>query len=158
VIPFQSPDSKSRRSIMNPWICSLLIAAAGAVGGLINAQVTDNGFVLPSREHGILCPGAVANVLIGAVSALVSWAFYGSGASIDLAQATERAQISLRLTALAGACLVGVAGARWITSQVDERFFRESVKEAAKKNIPAEKCDDICRGSARQVLEAVRQA
>ncbi len=34
---------------MNPWICTLLVAAAGAVGGLINALVTDNGFVLPTR-------------------------------------------------------------------------------------------------------------
>ena len=143
---------------MNPWICTLLVAAAGAVGGLINALVTDNGFVLPTRVHDIVCPGALSNMVIGAVSALVSWAFYGSGASIDLAQAPQRAQISLRLTALAGACLVGVAGARWITSQVDERFFRESVREAAKKDIPPEKCDEICKGSARQVLEAVRQA
>jgi hypothetical protein len=143
---------------MNPWICTLLVVVAGAVGGLINALLTDKGFVLPSREHDILCPGAIANVLIGAVSALVSWSFYGSGASIDLAQASQRMQISLRLTALAGACLVGVAGARWITSRVDERFFRESIREAAKKNIPADKCDDICKGSARQVLEAVRQA
>jgi hypothetical protein len=99
---FQKQEEHYESLDLQPFNCG-----RRSSGGLINALVTDNGFALPSREHGILCPGAVANVLIGAVSALVSWAFYGSGASIDLAQATERAQISLRLTALAGACLVG---------------------------------------------------
>ncbi len=51
------------------------------MGGLINALVTDNGFVLATRVHGIVRPGAISNVAIGAVPALVSWAFYGSGAS-----------------------------------------------------------------------------
>lgn len=143
---------------MNPWTCAALIATAGAIGGVINALLTDNGFVLPSRVHGVWCPGFLTNVLVGAFSAFASWAFYGSGASVDLAQMSERAQISLRFSALAGALLVGVAGARWITNEVDKQLLRESVREAAKKSIPNEVCDQVLRAPARQVLESVKAA
>jgi hypothetical protein len=143
---------------MNPWTCAALITTAGALGGVINALLTDNGFVLPTRISGVLCPGFLTNVLVGAFSAFASWAFYGSGASIDLAQTTERTQISLRFSALAGALLVGVAGARWITSEVDKQLLKETVKVAAGKQIPDEMCGEILKRTPRQILEAVRQS
>jgi hypothetical protein len=123
-----------RKQLMDPWICAFLISISGAVGGVVNALLTDNGFILPRKESTIWCPGFISNVLIGAVSAFSSWAFYGSGASVELAQLTERSQISLRFSALAGAFLVGVAGAKWITSEVDKRLLKESVKVASHKN------------------------
>jgi hypothetical protein len=144
---------------MNPWVCALLISIAGALGGVVNALLSDNGFIFPKRENGIWCPGVLSNVLIGALSAFSSWAFYGSGASIELAaHATERTQISLRFSALAGAFLVGVAGAKWITNEVDKRFLKESVKVAAQKTIAPEDCEKFVRAPARQVLQAIEQA
>jgi hypothetical protein len=71
--------------IMNPWICASLISIAGAVGGVVNALLTDNGFILPRRVHEIWCPGFLSNMVIGTFSAIASWSFYGSGAGIDLA-------------------------------------------------------------------------
>ena len=103
---------------MDPWICASLILLAGALGGVVNALITDNGFVLPTVHRGIWCPGFVANVC-WAFAAFASWSFYGSGAGVELAAVaagTERAQISLTFSALAGALLVGVAGAKWITN------------------------------------------
>jgi hypothetical protein len=38
---------------MNPWQCATLIFLAGAVGGVVNALVTDNGFTLPQSRGGI---------------------------------------------------------------------------------------------------------
>ena len=148
---------------MNPWICALLITVAGALGGFINALLTDNGFILPRREvtndgSTIWCPGVLSNLLIGAFSAASSWAFYGSGASIDLGTTTERAQISLKFSALAGALIVGVGGARWITSEVDKRLLKESVKVAAQKTIPSEDCERMTHAPARQVLKALQEA
>ncbi len=75
---------------MNPWVCACLISIAGAVGGIVNALLTDNGFILPTRKGHVLCPGFISNVLIGAFPAFSSWAFYGSGSSVELAQLTER--------------------------------------------------------------------
>lgn len=143
---------------MNPWICALLITLAGGVGGVVNALLTDNGFVKPRFIHNIWCPGAISNILIGAFSAFSSWAFYGSGASVELTQLNARNAISLRFSALAGAFLVGVAGARWLTNEVDKRLLRESVVEASKKNLSTEDCQRIAKAPARQVLKAVEQS
>jgi hypothetical protein len=140
---------------MNPWVCAALICVAGAVGGLVNALLTDNGFALPRWESRIWCPGALSNVLVGAFSAFASWAFYGSGASVELAAVTQRETISLKFSALAGAFLVGVAGARWITNEVDKRFLKESVKVAVKKASPATDCDELLTHSPRHVLASV---
>src|SRR5581483_7433427 len=111
---------------MNPWTCAALISTAGGVGGILNALTAERGLSAPRIEHGIWCPGAIGNVIIGAFSAFASWAFYGSGASIELAavNATTRDVISLKFSALAGALLVGVAGARWLSNEVDKRFLK----------------------------------
>ncbi len=143
---------------MNPWTCALLITVAGALGGVTNALLTDNGFILPRLKVRIWCPGFISNVLIGAFSAFASWAFYGSGSSIELTKITEQTAISLRFSALAGAFLVGVAGARWVTNEVDKSLLKESIVEAAKKDIPEKKCREIIKAPAGQVFDAVKQA
>jgi hypothetical protein len=143
---------------MNPWTCALLIALAGGFGGVINAFITDNGFPLPRRESGVWCPGAISNVLIGAFAAFASWSFYGSGAAVDLAQETERTVLSLKFSALAGALLVGVGGARWITNEVDKRLLKESVKVAGGKNLSKQDCERIMNAPARQVLKGLQEA
>jgi hypothetical protein len=143
---------------MNPWICALLVAGAGAIGGGINAVLTDGGIVKPQIKRGIWFPGFISNVLIGALSAFASWAFYGSGAGVDISQAAERTQISLRFSALAGAFLVGVAGSKWLTYEVERRLFKETIKVAGTKSLTTEECEKLVRGSALQVLEHVESA
>ena len=145
---------------MNPWLCACLICVFGGLGGVVNALVSDNGFALPRRESGVWCPGAISNIVIGALAAFSSWAFYGSGAAIDLAgDKSLRAVISLRFSVLAGAFLVGVAGAKWITNEVDKRLLKESVKVAARSDkLPIERTEYIAKGSPRQVLHDVKEA
>jgi hypothetical protein len=143
---------------MNPWTCAALIAIAGGLGGVVNALITDNGFVLPRSRRAIWCPGFISNVLVGAFAAFSSWAFYGSGAGIDLAKVNERSTISMRFSALAGAFLVGVAGAKWITNEVDKRLLKESVKVAGIKKLTPEECEELVKGSALQVLDRVEAA
>jgi len=143
---------------MNAWTCAALITLAGALGGVVNALVTDNGFVLPQSRRGIWCAGFLSNIIVGAFSAFSSWAFYGSGAGIDLGNLAERTQISLRFSALAGALLVGVAGARWITNEVDKRLLKETVKVAGTKKLTSEECEELVKGSALQVLKRVEAA
>jgi hypothetical protein len=148
--------------MMNPWLCALLITASGAVGGVVNALLTDNGFILPRRVREILCPGFLSNLLVGALAAFTSWASYGSGAGVELARTaaagSERAEISLTFSALAGAFFVGVAGARWITNEVDKRLLKEATKLVAHKDLPPEQCERILEGSPRRVLQAVQTA
>lgn len=140
---------------MSVWTCLALIATAGAFGGVINALQSDNGFVFPYKTHSIWCPGFISNVLIGAVASSLSWALYGAGESVNLASATDRTIVSFRLSAVAGAFLVGVAGARWITSQADKQLLKESVRVAGEKKLPPDLCQQILQGSPREILKNV---
>jgi hypothetical protein len=144
---------------MNPWVCALSIAFFGGLGGVVNALLSDNGFALPRKESGVLCPGAISNILTGAFAAFSSWSFYGSGASIDLADKSLRTVMSLRFSALAGAFLVGVAGAKWITGEVDKRLLKETVQVAVNSDkLPKEQSEHITEGSPRQILHNVKEA
>jgi len=144
---------------MNPWVCALLITIAGALGGVVNALLTDNGFILPRLQSTILCPGFLSNVLVGAFAAFSSWSFYGSGASVELATLTERATISLRFSALAGAFLVGVAGARWITNEVDKQLLKETVVKSSRiKHLKHEDRAQLVKASPRKILQVVEQS
>jgi hypothetical protein len=143
---------------VDPWVCAALISSAGALGGVTNALITDNGFALPTFRRAIWCPGFLANVLIGAFAAFASWSFYGSGAGVELAAITERTKISLTFSALAGAFLVGVAGAKWITNEVDKKLLKESVKIAGTKTLTSDECEKLVEGSAMQVLRRVEEA
>jgi membrane associated rhomboid family serine protease len=147
---------------MNPWTCAVLVGAAGALGGVVNALITDNGFVLPTIRRDIWCPGFFANVLIGGFAAFASWSFYGSGAGVELAKLAAlgqpRVEISLTFSALAGAFLVGVAGARWITNEVDKKLLKESIKIAGTKKLTPEECNKLVAGSSLQVLRRVEEA
>jgi hypothetical protein len=124
------------------WLLLLYVAVAGAVGGVVNALITDKGFVAPSVEHvdGVTLyrPGWIGNVLIGALAAAVSWGLYGPLAAYYVAGTAEAmrangapAGAGLALSSLVGAALVGVAGARWLTAEVDKALLRAAATRAA---------------------------
>ena len=145
--------------MMNPWICATLISTAGAVGGVVNALLTDNGFILPTKVKEVWCPGFISNVLVGTFAAFASWSFYGSGAGVEIARALTKddphSQISLTFSALAGAFMVGIAGARWLTNEVDKRLLGESVKVAAKKQISSADCESLSCAQPKQLLQTL---
>ncbi len=84
----------------------------------------------------IIRPGFLGNVFISGSAATIFWGLYGKYAAYDLV-ATLQAEVvgsrALELTPsdLAGAVLVGVAGARWLTNEVDKRLLRAAASEAA---------------------------
>ena len=140
---------------MNAWFCALLICISGAAGGFVNALTSANGFALPRRIHGVWCPGAISTIVAGAFAAFASWAFYGSGAAVDAAD--PKALTSLRFSALAGAFLVGVVGAKWITNEAEKRLLKRSVKVAATKVLSNEKSQEIDSGTPLEVLQSIAQ-
>jgi hypothetical protein len=141
---------------MHPWSCALSIGLAGAVGGVVNAIMSDNGFALPRGIEGVWCPGAISTIVIGAFAAFASWAFYGSGAGINLADTATMAH--LQLSALAGAFLVGIVGAKWITNETEKRLLTKSVGVAATKVMTKEKSEGIPFQSPIEVLKTVTDA
>jgi hypothetical protein len=127
---------------MNIWILLLYIAIAGALGGVVNALITDKGFYLPSKEQvdsiTIYKPGWIGNVIIGALAAAISWGLYGPLAAYFIAGTKEAMttnatpdKIGLTLSSLVGAALLGVGGARWLTSEVDKNLLKAAASKAA---------------------------
>jgi hypothetical protein len=145
---------------MTVWECSGLITGAGAIGGLVNTLMTQGKLTLPEYRAGVFCPGFIGNVFVGAFAALISWALYGAGAGIELARqsADAREALSLTVGALAGAALVGVGGARWLSSEVDAKLLRASVHVTAEKVMTPEQRRAIVSAPAVDVLKAVQGA
>ncbi len=119
------------------WWCSLSVVVAGGLGGALNALFSDNGFILPKREqtdgNTIVRPGVFGNALVGAVGALVSWGLYGPAAAVVVVGSSSTAAPEPQLTvgAMMGAVLVGIGGARWLSTEVDKRLFRSAAATAA---------------------------
>jgi hypothetical protein len=81
---------------------------------------------------------------------------------VDVARKTatgEYQKMGLTFSALAGAFLVGVAGAKWITNEVDKKLLKESVKVAGTTGkMTEEECEKLVEGSALTVLDRVERA
>jgi hypothetical protein len=115
-----------------------IIALSGAVGGVINALVSDNGFIKPREETAenvtIIRPGFAGNILLGGVAAFISWGLYGAFSSNIVYGAVSGAgaeEVSVTISSIAGAILVGIGGARWLTNEVDKRLLRTAASTAA---------------------------
>ena len=119
-----------------------LIVLMGAIGGVVNALLSDNGFFLPKSltvdGQKIVRPGFLGNVLIGAVSAFVSWALYGPLASFVIsglpngAPQNSEIQAGVTLSSLGGAVLIGIAGSRWLTNEIDKTILKSATVVAAR--------------------------
>jgi hypothetical protein len=149
------------------WWLIVYVALAGAVGGVVNALLTDNGFALPRREKvdklTIYRPGWTGNVLIGMVAAAVSWGLYGPLASYLVAGTPEAMstndspeQIGLALSSLVGAVLIGIGGARWLTNEVDKTLLRAAASAAAGADPQPSVASQIAMATPMEALDMAR--
>jgi len=120
------------------WKYMAIIFAFGAVGGIANALLTDNRFILPQKETQdntkIIRPGFLVNIFIGGIAALVSWGLYGPFADVFIIGGINDPDIGLKglsLSSVVGALLVGIGGARWLTNEVDKKLLRAAASLAA---------------------------
>ena len=150
------------------WWMLVLVAIAGALGGVVNAFISDNGFLMPKSEQTstgatVLRPGYIGNVLVGSVAALVSWGLYGPLGALLVAGTAEalKANVSpekvgLTLSSLVGAVLVGIGGARWLSSEVDKNLLRATAAAAAGKQSSTEASQQISMATPAQALNVAR--
>jgi hypothetical protein len=145
---------------MQGWEAALAAAGAGALGGLANALMSDNGFVLPKNEatpdgSSVWRPGVTGTVIVGAIAAVVSWALYGAGAGQSILSTTA---LELTWAGAAAAVLVGVGGSRWLTSEVDKTLLKKTASAAASKDANPSLANVIATSSPAAGLRAVRNA
>lgn len=144
-----------------------VVVAAGAVGGIVNALLTENGFLVPVTEKTssgaqIIRPGFIGNVVIGAVAAGISWGLYGPLATFVLvgsAQAIARnpsVDIGLSLSTVVGAVLIGIGGAKWLTNEVDKKLLKAAAVEAAKSKPSADASERMAMSSPAQSLQIAK--
>jgi hypothetical protein len=150
---------------MSLWILLAIVCGAGAVGGVVNALLTDNGFILPHPENteqgSIIRPGFLGNILIGAIAAGISWGLYGPfAASLIIGSGSETTPstplVGLSLSALVGAVLVGIAGAKWLTNEVDKKLLRAAASEAAAGQPIPEAARRIATASPAEALRIAK--
>ena len=151
------------------WLMLGLVLLAGALGGVVNAFMTDNGFLLPKTEQlaggsTLLRPGYLGNVLVGAVAALASWGLYGplaahmvAGTAQALGSNPPDDRMGLTLASLVGAMLVGIGGARWLSSEVDKNLLRATAAEAAGKQPSDAVSKRIAMATPADAFQAVRE-
>jgi hypothetical protein len=117
------------------WVMCLVILIAGAVGGVGNALITDNGFLRPVWESvgntKILRPGVFGNVLLGALGALVTWGLLSSVATLVMFKDSQALSADLTVGTLIGAIIAGLGGARVLTAEVDKNLLKAAASEAA---------------------------
>jgi len=148
---------------MEMWLLLVVVFAAGGFGGAVNALMSDNGFLLPRPESvggaTIWRPGFLGNILIGGVSAVISWGLYGPFAARVIVGASEggpSAPAGLTLSALVGGLLVGVAGARWLTNEVDKTALRTAASQAAAGAADTPLASRLMRSRPFDALKATR--
>ena len=140
-----------------------IVMLSGAVGGIVNALVSDNGFVRPSEETAgdvtIIRPGFAGNILLGAVAAFISWGLYGafSNAVIWGASGMGTEEISVSISSIAGAVLVGIGGARWLTNEVDKKLLRTAAATAAASKASFDDSQKIAAATPAQAFNIAKK-
>ena len=150
------------------WLMLIVVFISGGLGGVVNAAMTDNGFLLPKSESTssgttLLRPGYLGNVLVGAVAAVISWGLYGPLSAFAIVGTAEALKanvspdkIGLSLASFVGALLVGAGGARWLSSEVDKNLLRAAASDAAGKQPSGDASKQMIIASPAQALKIAK--
>ena len=133
---------------MTFWSLLGIILVAGAIGGILYSLISDKGFQLPGivKKSGtsILVLGFIGDIIIGAITAGISWAFY-----VPLSQVTleTTATIGTIFATVLGGVFTGLAGSGWFSNTAGRTVVRvetlgiakapPSMEEAAKSSTMA---------------------
>lgn len=146
---------------MSIWLIILYICLAGAVGGVVNALVNRSGVELPKfmKIDGVTVyrPGLLGNMLVSAAAAVVSWGLYGPLSTFIIGGNVPNQQPpSLTVSALVGALLVGAAGAKWFTSEIDKETWRATAVKATAQPADAAKSKALSMATPLEALNLLK--
>jgi len=152
---------------------SIIIGAAGAFGGLLNAvQLTYRGSSTvdvaantgPATSYGPrkwfrdfgYC------ILLGFAAGVLSWSLYGPYTLENVFQNQPQTQtprlFDLPLGTLGTAVIVGLGGSRWLTNEVDKKLLQAAVVDASRKPGNAELSAKLIDASPEQVRNLAANA
>jgi len=117
---------------MNIWMTLLVVGILGLVGGVANCLLSSE-FALPHSDskRKVWRPGWIANILIGAIAAIVVWGVYGPASGYDLTRYASP-DFHLPVAQLVSSILVGISGARILTTMAQKESERATKIDLAK--------------------------
>jgi hypothetical protein len=151
---------------MHAWEAGLVVAAAGAVGGVVSALLSeDRGFALPQTVGvdgtTVLRPGFVGHVAVGAIASFISWGLYGPlsdqvliGTNPD--GTTPADSFGISAAAVAAAAGVGIGGAKFLSNYVDKKLLQATASVAAGKTADPVAAGHLSNAQPSQALEIAR--
>jgi hypothetical protein len=140
------------------WGILAAVSGAGAVGGLINALLSDSGGLqLPKPMHGVIQLGFLGNMVLGIFGAVTTWGLYGplKDAVLIGANPGNALPANLTVTALIGAALAGAGGAKVVSNEIDKVVLKKTAVEAAKKDADPALAATISTSMPMAALDAV---
>ncbi len=141
---------------MTPWIIAAfagIVAAAGALGDLVNTVLVNNRSLLSEdhakklRIHKQTARDAaklyLLNVTLGAVAACICWLAYGPYSTLYVVGkgGTAPEEYGIAAVALATAFFIGTGGTKWLQSERDKGRWQAAATDAAR----AEKDPELAR-------------
>jgi hypothetical protein len=133
----------------------IAVAVCGALGGFANVFIGDSGLHLPTIDQGIFRPGYIGVVFVGLIAAVGAW--LATQGSVLAGGLTLSPPVTLRLSELSTAIVVGFGGARWFKSETETTIFRKTAAVAASKAADSDAAATIAAGSPIQALTAANK-
>lgn len=109
---------------MSFWSLLGMVLIAGTVGGFIGSFVNGNPAAVFANWQVL-----ILNTLIGAVAAGVSWVLYGPLSQAQIG--TTSGTLTMKVSTLGGAVLVGMVGSAWLTKAIGQNLFQKAAYNAA---------------------------
>jgi len=128
-----------------------LVVLMGSLGSLGSSFLGDSGWHLPMNEEGIVRPGYLGNMLVGALAALASWGMQ-KGAVLVGGPVTA---LTFSTADMAHAIVIGFAGASWFKSHIEKVILQRTAAVAASKGADQEAAREIATCTP---IEALRVA
>src|SRR5271154_5567700 len=133
----------------------MAVAVCGALGGFVNVFIGDSGLHLPTIEQGIFRPGYIGVVFVGLIAAVGAWLATQSSALTG--NLVPSPPVTLRLSELSTAIVVGFGGARWFKSETETTIFRRTAAVAASKSADSKAAATIAAGTPIEALAAANR-
>lgn len=129
------------------WMIVIVIVC-GAAGGFVNVFIGDSGLHLPRVENGVLQPGFLGTVFVGAVAALGSWGLTKAFTIFG----TASPALTFSTGDIANALLIGFGGAKWFKSETEKDVLQKTASIAAGKQGDQTAALAIASGTPNQAL------
>jgi len=129
-----------------------LIVLMGSLGSLGSSFLGDSGWHLPLNEDGIVRPGYLGNMLVGALAALASWGMQKGAVLIGAPSSI----LSFSTTDMAHAIVIGFAGASWFKGHIEQVILRRTAVLAASKPGDRAAADRIATSTPMEALQVAK--